>query len=84
MAGRAPRRLDGRQGRAVIPETVNVREIRDRLGLTQVAFADRYGLNIHTLRQWEQGLREPEAPTRVYLQVIDRAPVAVAKALGTL
>ncbi|MBD3818129.1 helix-turn-helix domain-containing protein [Brevundimonas diminuta] len=81
---RSTERPERTAGRALIPERVNVREIRDRLGLTQVAFADRFGFNIHTLRQWEQGIREPEAPTRVYLEVIDRAPEAVARALGTL
>jgi putative transcriptional regulator len=70
--------------RAVIPATVDVRAIRTGLGLTQAAFAARYGLNIHTLRQWEQGLREPEAPTRAYLVAIERIPSDVARALGTL
>jgi putative transcriptional regulator len=32
-------------------------------------------------RQWEQGRRVPEGPTRAYLLVIDREPKAVAKAL---
>lgn len=54
-----------------------------RQGLTQIAFARRFGLNIHTLRQWEQGLREPEGPARTYLAVIDRIPAAVASALET-
>lgn len=69
---------------AAIPATIDVRAIRLNLGLTQAVFAARYGLNIHTLRQWEQGLREPEAPTRAYLVAIDRIPSDVARALGTL
>lgn len=60
-----------------------MRDIRMRQGLTQIAFARRFGLNIHTLRQWEQGLREPEGPARTYLTVIDRIPGVVASALET-
>ncbi len=52
-----------------------------RQGLTQMEFARRFGLNIHTLRQWEQGLRDPEGPARTYLHVIDTIPDAVARAL---
>jgi len=55
--------------------------IRMKLGLTQQAFAARFGFSINTLRHWEQGKREPEGPTRAYLLVIDRAPHAVQKAL---
>ncbi|WP_428679988.1 helix-turn-helix domain-containing protein [Sphingopyxis sp.] len=66
----------------ILPE-ISVRDIRMRQGLSQIAFARRFGLNIHTLRQWEQGLREPEGPARTYLTVIDRIPGAVASALET-
>lgn len=68
---------------ATIPETIDVRRLRKSLGLTQEAFAARYGFNIHTLRQWEQKIREPESPTRAYLFVIERIPEDVAKALDT-
>lgn len=67
--------------RVHIPEHVNVKAIRTKLGLTQHAFAARYGFSINTLRHWEQGKREPEGPTRAYLVVIDRAPRAVERAL---
>jgi putative transcriptional regulator len=64
-----------------IPAEIDVRAIRGRLGLTQQAFARRFGFNINTLRHWEQGRRVPEGPTRAYLLVIDREPEAVQKAL---
>ena len=64
-----------------IPPEIDVRAIRDRLGLTQQQFAVRFGFNINTLRHWEQGRRVPEGPTRAYLIVIDREPKAVEKAL---
>jgi len=67
--------------RVHIPPEIDVRAIRDRLGLTQQQFAVRFGFNINTLRHWEQGRRVPEGPTRAYLIVIDREPKAVEKAL---
>ena len=64
-----------------IPPEIDVRAIRDRLGLTQQQFAVRFGFSVNTLRHWEQGRRVPEGPTRAYLIVIDREPKAVEKAL---
>ena len=67
--------------RVHVPSHVDVKAIRQKLGMTQRAFAARFGFSINTLRHWEQGKREPEGPTRAYLLVIDRAPHAVQKAL---
>ena len=64
-----------------VPERVDVRAIRTRLGMTQEAFAACFGFSVNTLRHWEQGKRQPEGPTRAYLLVIDRVPEAVQKAL---
>jgi putative transcriptional regulator len=52
--------------------------------MTQEEFAGGFGFGVNTLRHWEQGKRQPEGPTRVYLLVIDRAPKAVLKALHTV
>ena len=64
-----------------IPERIDVRAIRTKLGMTQEQFAGRFGFSVNTLRHWEQGRRQPEGPTRAYLLVIDRAPEAVMNAL---
>ena len=52
------------------------------LGLSQAAFAARYGLNPRTLQDWEQGRVQPNGPARAYLVVIDREPKAVTRALA--
>jgi len=49
--------------------------------MTQEQFAGQFGFSVNTLRQREQGKRQPEGPTRTYLLVIDRAPKAVTMAL---
>jgi putative transcriptional regulator len=77
----AKRRASKKAYRVHVPEHVDVKAIRMRLGMTQQAFAARFGFSINTLRHWEQRKREPEGPTRAYLLVIDRAPNAVQRAL---
>lgn len=61
----------------------DVRLVRERLGLSQEAFAARFHLSLRTIQEWEQQRRIPEGPARVLLHVIDRAPEAVARALAS-
>lgn len=63
------------------PDWIDVRAIRERLGLTRTAFADRFGLAVAAVRDWEQGLRRPDIAARVLLLVIARHPDAVTDAL---
>jgi len=58
------------------------RRARAATGLSQTAFAARYGLPAASLRDWEQGRRAPDAATRSYLRVIARMPEEVARALN--
>jgi putative transcriptional regulator len=64
------------------PDTVDVRAIRERLGLSRPAFAARFGLAVAAVRDWEQGLRRPDPAARVLLLVIDRAPDVVTRVLA--
>ena len=66
-----------------VPEAVDVKAIRKRLGLTQAAFAQRYGFELSSIRNWEQGRRQPEGPARLLLLVIDKEPEAVHRALAS-
>lgn len=63
------------------PKLLDVRAIRAKTGLTQEAFAQRFGFSVNTLRHWEQGKRQPEGPARSYLKVIAADPEAVRRAL---
>lgn len=60
---------------------VDVAALRKRLGLSQTRFAATFGFSPKTVRNWEQGLRYPEGPARILLQVIEREPEAVMRAL---
>jgi putative transcriptional regulator len=61
--------------------TPQVRVIRTALRLSQEVFAARFHIPLGTLRDWEQGRKEPDAAARAYLRVIGRNPSAVAEAL---
>lgn len=64
-----------------VPETVDVRALRGSMGMTQHAFAARYGFSLSAVREWEQGRRQPERSARILLKVIEREPEAVERAL---
>lgn len=65
--------------RRAVPD---VAAIRERLGLTQEQFARTFGIPVGTLRDWEQRRKEPDAPARALLRVIEREPEAVRRALA--
>jgi len=64
----------------VVPD-VDVRAIRKGQGLTREQFAERYGLQVRAIQEWEQGRRKPEPAVRAYMLVIRNQPAAVRKAL---
>jgi putative transcriptional regulator len=62
--------------------TPRVKIIRRALKLSQEEFAARFRIPLGTLRDWEQGRKEPDAAARAYLHVIARNPQAVVEALN--
>ncbi len=67
---------------AHVPEEVDVRAVRMRLGLSQAKFAAHFGFSVDAVRNWEQGRRRPDVAARAFLMVIDREPEAVQRALS--
>jgi putative transcriptional regulator len=63
------------------PADIDVMKIRKHMGLTREAFAMRFGLQLGTVRDWEQHKRQPDSAARVLLTVIDKEPEAVTRAL---
>ena len=62
-------------------EVPDVRAIRRKLRMSQSEFARKYRIPLPTLKNWEQGRREPELPARILLAVIERHPEAVEDVL---
>lgn len=52
----------------------NPKEIRAKLKLTQDQLAHLMNISVHTLRNWEQGRRQPEGPAKVLLNVVEHHP----------
>ena len=65
-----------------VPETVNVKAVRTRLGMTQQEFALRFGFAYDAVRDWELRRRHPDRAARVLLTVIDFKPEVVEEALN--
>jgi putative transcriptional regulator len=59
-----------------------VKVLRQRLGMTQVEFAEAFHLPITTLRDWEQHRSIPDAPARALLLAIERDPKAMRRLLA--
>lgn len=62
-------------------ESMDVKAIRAKTGMSQQRFCAAFGISIGTLRHWEQGLRSPRGAARVLLRVVDHNPRAVIKAI---
>jgi putative transcriptional regulator len=69
--------------KAHVPHDVDVKAIRNRLGMTQARFSDTFGFSLDAIKHWEGGRRTPEAPARALLTVIARNPAAVLNALNS-
>ncbi len=65
-----------------VPREVDVAAIRHKTGMSQPDFAAQFGFSLGTLRNWEQGRRTPEGPSRVLLTLIDRIPDRIRNALA--
>jgi putative transcriptional regulator len=64
------------------PLDVDVREVRKQTGLSRVAFAEKFALDVRAVQDWEQGRRVPDRAARAYLMVIAKRPDAVVEALA--
>lgn len=69
---------DGSRGRVA---TVDVRAIRAATKLSQTKFADAYRIKVATLRDWEQGRRQPDSGSITLLRMIQADPAGVERIL---
>lgn len=69
--------------RVHVVEVPDVRAIRRQLRMSQQEFARVYRIPLATLKNWEQGRRQPDAPAAAYLQVIARRPREAKEALAS-
>jgi putative transcriptional regulator len=67
---------------AAMRRVSRVKALRQRLGMTQEAFAAAFHLPITTLRDWEQRRSTPDAPARALLLAIERDPEGMKRLLA--
>lgn len=71
---------DGSKGRIAAP--IDVKKVRAATNKSQSEFASTYRLPVATVRDWEQNRRQPDAPARVLLAMIEADPAAVEKLIA--
>jgi putative transcriptional regulator len=74
----------GDVSRATAHLAAQIREARQRTGMKQVEFAEEYRIPLGTLRDWEQGRRNPDAPARTLLAMIAADPEGVQRIIGKI
>ena len=67
--------------RVVTP--LDVAAIRAKTGLSQERFARAFQISPHTVRNWEQGRRQPEGPALALLRIAARHPKMVRENLAS-
>ncbi|MDR2668469.1 MAG: helix-turn-helix domain-containing protein [Desulfovibrio sp.] len=60
-----------------------LRRVRKRLGLTQRELSQRIDVPLDTIRNWEQGKREPAGPAKALLKILDKSPEIALSLLTT-
>ena len=61
--------------------SIRIKRLRTMLNCTQREFADRYGIELRTLQNWEQGGRLLDNSSRALITLIENDPNKVRKTL---
>ena len=69
-----PARLRKRLMQGRFESGQDIAALRSFVGLTQAEFARAIEISVHTLRNWEQGRRNPEGPALALLKIAARHP----------
>ena len=74
-------RKELKPSRKFIVEVLDVKEIRQKIGLSQTMFAQLIGVKLKTLQNWEQHRRHPSGAATALLTIVSREPKAALRAL---
>jgi putative transcriptional regulator len=74
-------RGEAKPARLFIPPEIDVRAIRQKVGMSQDDFASAFGFSLTQIRDWEQSRSRPLGGLRAYLTIIELDPVRVLKIL---
>jgi putative transcriptional regulator len=79
---RAIRRGERKPARRTLIAVDSPQVVRARFGLSQPAFAAVLGLSVATLRNWEQGRRQPSGAAGILLRIAAKHPTIVQEAVN--
>ena len=82
LAGMKQANAIARPSRALQVNAMSIKALRARTKLSQPAFAALLGVELSTLRNCEQGRREPTGPARALLRALRNDPRNVIRALA--
>lgn len=68
-------------GPGILHEPLSPKQVREHAKLTQAQMAPLLGMSLSGYRKWEQGQRRLSGPAATLLQVIEKEPDAVKRAL---
>lgn len=63
------------------PSEIDVKKLRQKVGMTQAEFAAVFGISLGTLRHWERGDRTPRGPALVLLNLVSKDPQTILRVL---
>lgn len=75
------RRGRAKPSRKFAYDAIDIRKLRESLGVSQSQFARMIGVSVDTAQNWEQGRRRPRGPAMALLRVFEKNPKAVVDAL---
>ncbi len=55
------------------------KRIREKLELSQAAFASLLGVSARTIQDWEQGRRQPQGSAKSLLRIAEKRPEVLAE-----
>jgi DNA-binding transcriptional regulator YiaG len=71
----------GVTARAISLPAADVKRIREQFGLSQAEFAIRFGFELDTVQNWEQGRNRPDQASQLLLKIIETYPEDVEAVL---
>ena len=81
LARAIPARVRRRLMAGKFESGADVAALRRFVGLPQARFALAIGISVHTLRNWEQGRRQPDGPAIALLRIAARHPKIIRENL---
>lgn len=76
------RRNEKRASRTFEFSDLDVKEVREKIGLSQNEFSILIRVSVKTLQNWEQGRRKPMGPALALLTILKNDPKHAIKALN--